>query len=497
MKKTRRLVATTLALSTLGAGLTVPSTVAALPATVGAPGIGDRVWPELGNGGYDVLDQELAFRFDDKLTGYSASTTLTGRATQRLSRFNLDLLGPEVTGVRVNGLRATWKATPQGELVITPERALGKHSRFVVEVDVKSKVTGVTDPSAPIPPGLIQYDDWVQAINQPSGARRMLAVSDHPAQKAPATISITAPARLNSIANGKLLRTVRTGRTITRVFREDRGIATELLQIGVGPFTVVQAKGSHGLDLRYAVPTARLADLKPQLKSFDDSVRFMEQRLGRFPGVRAGAYVAPVGGELETQGLTLMSVEAMTKEGFERNGTDAIVLHEIAHEWFGNSVSPKQWSDLWLSEGHAVFYEAEWSAAKGRLSVAESMRYTYVEQGNQLLVNGPIARPDPATWPGDSATMRPYSSAAYGGGALVLYALRQKVGAKAFHQIERRWVREHANGLGSTEEFIATASEVAQNDLGPFLRSWLYGTELPAMPGHPDWKAARQEPHAG
>ncbi|WBQ04400.1 M1 family metallopeptidase [Kribbella sp. CA-293567] len=490
MKNQRRIVATTLALTTLGAGLTVPSALAAPPASPGAPGIGDKVWPELGNGGYDVLDQQLAFRFNDKLTDYTASTTLTGRATHGLSRFDLDLLGPEVTAVRVNGLRATWKSTPQGELVITPKRAVPKNARFVVKVDVRSKVTGVTDPAIAFPPGLIQYDDWIQAINQPSGARRMLAVSDHPAQKAPATISITGPARLNSIANGKLIRTTPIGKTVTRVFREDRKIATELLQIGVGPFTVVHAKGPHGMDLRYAVPTARLAEIKPQLKTFDESVRFMEQRLGRFPGVRAGAYVAPVGGELETQGLTLMSADAMTKEGFEQNGTDAVVLHEIAHEWFGNSVSPEQWSDLWLNEGHAVFYEGEWSAAKGRMSQSERMRSTYVEQGNQLLVNGPIAEPDPAKWPGENASTRPYSSAAYGGGALVLYALQQTVGTKTFNQIERTWVREHANGLGSTEEFIATASKVAKTDLGPFLRSWLYGTKLPAMPGHPDWKAA-------
>jgi aminopeptidase N len=209
MKNPRRVLATTLALTSLGAGLTVPSAFAAPPATPAAAGIGDKVWPELGNGGYDVVDQKLAFRFNDKLSDYTASTTLSARATQGLSRFDLDLLGPQVTGVRVNGLRATWKSTPQGELVITPKRAVREGARFVVKVDVKSKVPGETDSKVVFPPGLIHYDDWIQAINQPSGARRILAVSDHPAQKAPATISITAPAPLNSIANGKLLSTVK------------------------------------------------------------------------------------------------------------------------------------------------------------------------------------------------------------------------------------------------------------------------------------------------
>jgi aminopeptidase N len=375
-------------------------------------------------------------------------------------------------------------------LVITPKRPLRKNAPFTVKVEVESKVPGVTDPNLVFPPGLIHYGDWIQAINQPSGARRILAVSDHPAQKAPATISITAPARLNSIANGKLLSTVRTGSTTTRVFREDRRIATELLQIGVGPFTVVHARGPHGMDLRYAVPTAQLAAIKPQLKSFDEAIRFMEQRLGRFPGVRAGSYIAPVGGELETQGLSLMTADQMTKEGFEHNGVDGVVLHEISHEWFGNSVSPRTWSDLWLNEGHAVFYAQQWGAAHTGMSLTEGMKHTYVERGNKLLANGPIAKPDPAKWPGDSAALRPYGEAAYSGAALALYALQQKVGATVFNRIERTWVREHANGVAGTEDFIATASRTAHQDLGPFLRSWLYGTKLPAMPGHPDWKAA-------
>ncbi|QNE20952.1 M1 family metallopeptidase [Kribbella qitaiheensis] len=93
----------------------------------------------------------------------------------------------------------------------------------------------------------------------------------------------TEPSKLNSIAHGRLVSTLRTGSSTTRVFREDRKLATELMQIGVGPFTVLHRKGPHGMDLRYAVPTAQLAAIEPQLKSFDQSVRFLEQRLGRFP----------------------------------------------------------------------------------------------------------------------------------------------------------------------------------------------------------------------
>lgn len=449
-------------------------------------GLGDPVWPELGNGGYDVVRQKLDFTFADDLTKYTASTTLTAQATDRLREFDLDLLGPQVSAVKVNGRRATWRTTPEGELVIKPAKAVAKGQAFVVRVDVRNDLPETTE-KTPFPPGFMRQGQWVQAVNQPSGARRMLAVDDHPAQKAPTAVSITGPAKLNSIANGQLVATVKSGGRTTRFFREDRKLATELLQVGVGPFTVIHQRGPHGMDLRYAVPTARRGEIEPQLKAFDRSVRYLEQRLGKFPGRRAGAYITPMGGELETQGLTLLAADEMTKESFENNGSEAVVLHEVAHEWFGNSVSPRQWSDLWLNEGHALFYQGQWAAAKYGTSVADSMRQVYEDREINLFEHGPIAKPDPKTFTGAQSLLKPYDLAAYEGGALTLYALQQQVGAATFERIERTWVREHANGLGSTADYIATASRVADRDLGPFLRGWLYGTKLPTMPGHADW----------
>lgn len=484
----KRPVAATVALATLAAiGLAVPSSAAPPSGTAGSAGVGDKIWPELGNGGYDVVDQRLDLRFAKGLATYTGTTTLTARATQNLSSFDLDLLGPKVTGVQVNGVPAAWKSTPQGELVITPTKSLRKHLRFVVRVDVRNNLPQATEKD-PFPPGLQRYGGWVQTVNQPSGARRIMAVSDHPTQKAPTTFSVTAPATVNSIANGKLISVRKHGDAITRVFRESRKIATELIQIGVGPFTVLHRTGPHGLPLRYAVPTAQLKDIEPQLASFDESIRFMEQRLGRFPGAEAGAYVSALGGELETQGLTLMSADAMTKEGFENNGTSAIVLHEVSHEWFGNSVSPRRWSDLWLNEGHAVFYQSVWAEHAFGAKLVDSMRSDYEGRGNQILAQGPVAAPDPTKWTGQLSDVRPYGDAQYAGGALALYALRQKVGVPTFEAIERAWVHRYANSTAGTSDFIRLASSVAGEDLGPFLRSWLYGKTFPAMPGHPDWK---------
>jgi aminopeptidase N len=94
---------------------------------------------------------------------------------------------------------------------------------------------------------------------------------------------------------------------------------------------------------------------------------------------------------------------------------------------------------------------------------------------------GPVARPISC----DAATL--FNFQMYHGGALVLYALRQKIGARAFEQLEREWVRRYRDDVARTADFIALASRVARRDLSGFLEDWLYGETTPPMPGHPDW----------
>jgi aminopeptidase N len=144
-------------------------------------------------------------------------------------------------------------------------------------------------------------------------------------------------------------------------------------------------------------------------------------------------------------------------------------------------VSLELWRDLWLSEGHASWYEREFEAEQGFIDLDGFMRGLY-EQGDQMRAEfGPVARP---------LSARPdqlFGPNVFEGGSLVLYALRQEVGDATFRRIERSWVKRYENDIAGTQDFIRHASHVAGRDLRGFLRSWLYGTRTPAMPGHPDW----------
>ncbi|HST65551.1 MAG TPA: M1 family aminopeptidase, partial [Mycobacteriales bacterium] len=158
---------------------------------------------------------------------------------------------------------------------------------------------------------------------------------------------------------------------------------------------------------------------------------------------------------------------------------DPIQMHELAHQWFGDDVAPEKWSDLWLNEGHATWYEGTYADAKGYASFEDRMRADYALGDQYRHDFGPVAAPISAD------TL--FSNQVYEGGALTLYALRQRIGAAAFQRLERAWVHKYARSTAGTPDFIALASKVSGHDQSAFLTAWLFGTTTPPMPGHPDW----------
>ena len=459
---------------------------------VGEPGLGDAIHPGLGNGGYDVEHYWLDMRFSSDLKGYSATSTLHLRAKRALSRFDLDLEGNEVETVSIGGAPATW-AREGDELEITPNSPLKRGENFSVSVRIKGEVPDNRELERDriFPPGLARDGEWIQSLCQPSVAHRMAALADHPSQKAPATITISAPSRLNSIANGELTGTwpdTQNPDMTVRRFETPFKLAPELLQIGVGPFTIVRQLGPHGIALRYALPSEQAKAIAPHLAVVPEAISFLEQRLGPFPLRTYGIYATPTGGGLETQSLTILDAASLGPEGARANGVDATILHEASHEYFGNSVSPRRWSDLWLNEGHATYYERLWAQYHGSgLTLEDGMRTIYRRENLRLRRYGPVAMPRPSAF--SNKPLAPYGPVAYEGGALALYALNQEVGQATFERIESAWVTTYRDGCAGTADYIALASHVAGRDLTPFLRSWLYSDHVPPMPHHPDWTA--------
>ncbi|MFF7882938.1 M1 family metallopeptidase [Streptomyces sp. NPDC020794] len=446
----------------------------------GSPGIGDPLLPLDGNGGYTVRRYTLAFDWRAPRTRFDASTTISASATQALSRFDLDFAGNTLHSVTVDDVPA--RAVRDGdELVVTPAKPIPQGGAFTVRVSYTADPTqrrhrgdAIGDYGwVPTPDGTVLYP-------QPDGAKMIFPANDHPSLRAPVTFLITTPPGVSAVANGRLVdRAPRPDGRVLWTYDSEQPVAAQLVQMAIGKFTFVESTGPHGLPVRDVVPGDLVSDTAAYRSLTPEHLAWLEQRLGPYPFRRYGVLVGdtdlPVA--LETQSLSLVPKGDLRGD---RVDAERDLVHELTHQWTGDSVAIRRWSDLWLSEGHARFYERLYSEAHGGDSVESAMRAAY-EQHDQW-------RHD------DGAPAEPRTEAAlfkkvrYDGSALVLYALREKVGEKTFDRIERSWVTKYQGRAADTQDFVALASEVAGEDLKPFLTPWLHGDHTPPMPGHPDWQ---------
>jgi aminopeptidase N len=272
-------------------------------------------------------------------------------------------------------------------------------------------------------------------------------------------------------------------------------MATELVQLAVGNYDITPDGIQSGVFVRDVTAKPITARILPDLQPFTGpQLAWLQARVGHYPFDLYGSLVvqADLGFALETQTLEL--IDTSWFDDFDQGVWEPTELHEMTHMWFGDSVSPKTWSDLWLNEGHASWYEFLYAEQKGELAddtqdypdptgydtFDELMKAVYAHGDQWRHDSGPVAAPSSAD------TL--FDLQRYHGGALVLYALRQLLGAGTFQQIERAWVQRYEGQSASTNDFIALASQVSGRNLTGFLRDWLYGTKTPPMPGHPDWK---------
>ncbi|WP_077798362.1 M1 family metallopeptidase [Streptomyces sp. JHA26] len=446
-------------------------------------GVGDRLFPYLGNPGYDVTAYDLSFTYSgNNGKPLQAATTIDARTTADLDRINLDFAHGKVASVEVDGEPADF-TTAGEDLVVTPVEPLDEGERTRITVRHSS------DPVSPEdrPGGWVRTADGLAMANQADVAHLVFPCNDHPSDKARFTIRVTAPDGLTVVANGLPTAVDRAGGSATWTYRTAHPMATELAQVSIGRSTVLHRTGPHGLPVRDVVPTKHRAALEPWLKKTPGQIAWMESKVGPYPFETYGVLMADAttGFELETQTLSLFERELFDDPAYPRWYVESIMVHELSHQWFGDSVGPHSWSDLWLNEGHATWYEALYAEEKADRPMEARMKAAYGASDRWRTAGGPPAAPRPPE-KGDKIGI--FRANVYDGAALVLYALRQEIGAPAFDRLEREWTARYRDRTATTADFVRLASQVAGRDLGDFFQGWLYGAKTPPMPGHPDWK---------
>ena len=469
------------------AGAAAPAYAGRAEATPGAPGVGDRLYPLLGNGGYDVQNYNLHVTYPEKdpkqtVTG---DVTITAVATQNLSRFDLDFGGDSVGVVRVNGDRAAF-VRDGDELVITPQHHLPKGRPF--RVTVSGYTAKPIEANADSPAGFVTTADGTFMAGQPDQSHNYFPSNDHPSDMATYTIALTAPVGWLAVANGTHVGDTRDHGYVTSTYRESKPLAGELIQAAVGDFVLRKRPSVSGIPIRDVVPRRLADDLLPPLDAERSQLTWMIDKVGKYPFENYGSLVVDtdLGFALETQTISLYDTTLFARPKYI---VDPVMTHELAHMWFGDSVAPSEWSSVWQSEGHATWYELEYAEETGIFQqyTGAPDRETYFKKvyargDADRRRYGPVAHPLKA-----DSIWDVFNPNVYDGGALVLYALQQKIGRRDFQRLEREWVKLNRGKSVDTQDFIALASAVSGKNLRPFLTDWFYGTKTPPMPGHPDW----------
>jgi len=427
----------------------------------GAPGLGDPFFPLAGNGGYDVGHYGLTLAYDPATRVLDGSAVIDATATQDLGRFDLDLRGFDVSGVRVDGRPALVTRDGQ-ELQVTPVRPLRRRAGFTVSLSYRGVPEVVTDPDGSIE-GWVPTADGAFVVGEPQGSPGWFPGNDNPRDKATYDITITVPSGLTAMSNGVLAATWSRGGRTTWAWRESSPMATYLATATLGRFQLTRSR-INGIPSYVAVDPSQAAAAAPVLAQLPDIVSYLSSVFGRYPFDAVGAIVddAPeVGYALESQ----------TAPNFDRAPDDFTLAHEIAHQWFGDSVSLTTWPDIWLNEGFATYAEWLWGEHTGQFTAQDQFDALYAgDPSESYWTPPPNALADPADLFTDSTYLR---------GAMTLHALRVKVGDPAFFRILRTWYANNRDGNVTTAGFIATAERVSGRRLDAFFATWL------TQPGKP------------
>ena len=429
---------------------------------LGDDGAGDPYFPLAGNGGIDVDHYSLDLTYTPPeaapapLEGHlEGVATIRLTTTEKLRRFNLDLRGPEVSQVRIDGKRTRF-AQVENELQVWARGVLHQGEEVEVEVFYEATTTRPTDIEGALY-GWVTTRDGAMVVSEPDGSATWFPVSDHPTDKATYDFEITVPDGLVAVANGVLEDESSEDGWTTWTWDAPDPMAAYLATATVGDFELTTTTGPDGIPIIDAIDPALPPANSADLARTPEMLEFFAERYGPYPFVSYGAIVDDdsVGYALETQTRSFFSVRA-------REGT---VAHELAHQWMGNHVSPGRWADIWLNEGWASYSTWMWNEHDGDASAQESFEQVMAIPSDNDFWSVVVADPGPLCL---------FCGAIYDRGAATLHALRGEIGDDAFFELAQQWVATFGGGTATTADFEALAEEVSGQDLTAFFDVWVH-----------------------
>jgi len=431
----------------------------------------DPYLPTSGNRGYRVSRYELDLNYKVTANRLEARATVIATATDVRNKFALDLTSTmRVAKVTVNGRRPQKYVHRDDKLTITPAATIPTGAVLTFTVHYSG---------SPAPRNTMWGDvGWEElgegslVASQPNGAPTWFPCDDHPGSKATYRISITTDAPFLAVANGTLLKkTTKSSRT-TWVYEQPEPMSTYLATVQIGHYEFRKVASS---------PVPQYAVHPPRLRAnFDRDFGRQKQMLevftrlfGPYPFAHYTALVTADDLEipLEAQGLSVFGANFCDGTRSE----ERLVAHELAHQWFGNSLTLRRWRDIWLHEGFACYAEWLWSENSGGPTAHHLAEQAY---------SGLVGKPRDIVV-GDPGPVDMFDDRIYKRGALTVHALRSRLGDDSFFTLLRTWTAEHRHDNVTTEQFTDLAARFSDTSLRSLWDEWLTVPELPPMPAPP------------
>ncbi len=402
----------------------------------------------------------------------------------------------DVHSIEVDGKRAKWSRDDH-ELTVEPKRPLDE-GRFETVVRYDGVPAEFVIPGTDIRTGFMATPEGATVAGQPEVAAGWYSVNDHPIDKASYTFKVTVPNPYEVAANGFLRDRDRSKGHTTWTWRAREPMASYLATIDIATdWEFDEGNTASGLPQLDAVDSNITGGLRQEIDSSlarqGEILDMEEDAFGPYPFSTVGAIVPnqdDVFFALETQTRPVYSkLFWLDNQGNPVNG-DFVVVHELAHQWFGDDVAVAKWQYIWLNEGFATYAEWLWAEHEGRATPQETFQATY----DSLPEDHPL-------WDvviGDPGVDLLFDNAVYVRGVMTLQALRNEVGADAFFDILREWASSHSGGNGSTDEFIALAEDISGQQLDDLFDLWLFtpGKPPPEAVSPPDSAARSVSPKA-
>ena len=430
--------------------------------------VADPIYPAYGNDGIDVLHYGLDLEWAPESRTLTGQATLRLRATRDLTELKLDLSRNfQIDGITLDGA-ASAGAVAADKLTVNAPLKNDSNATLIV------KYRGTPSPvKAPTGRGdfdtlglTIAGDGGLWTMQEPYGAFTWYPVNDQPSDKALYDIAITVPEGWAGVAGG-----TPAGQEANRFkYTTTDPMSSYLTTLAVNRYTKETATGPDGVPITYWFRPGPDDALMKTVRNTPRYLEWLQAKFGRYPFPSTGVVIVPSTSAMETQQMVTMGSPRAANPSQNALYWEGIIVHELAHQWFGDTVTLSNWNELWLNEGWAMYAQYLFQNERDKISDTDFEKSLRTQDSSLRSKFGPPGTADPKDFGRSNMYVCP---------ALMLHQIRKKIGNEAFFALAKGWAADSKNSVKDRSAFIGYINKQTGSDFTELINTWLDSPTTP------------------